>query len=357
MGLVFGTFLLAKYSAPPLVAVALLIVLASGPRRQWPMRLAKALVALLIALVTVWAAYRFHVGPVTFRNGSLAGPYGRSNTVIVPVQRPVNATLRLPAPEYIAGLSGVAQHAVRGQPAFLLGEVRKYGGWTQYFPIVVALKWPPTVWMLAAAAVYLLATRRRRVSGELAVLMVFPAVFFGLAMMAKLNVGDRYVLPVYPFLLLLCAAVWDGARAQPIAVVVVAATVAIQAVDLARYAPDYLSYLNPLVPADNAYLWLSDSNLDWGQGLIALRRYEREYPNDTFRLAYFGGVDPRSYGVRAETLGESDKGTGKVIVSATHLSGQYLKDPMAYRWLLRYPRHALLNHTLVVFDVPAQPPP
>jgi len=39
-------------------------------------------------------------------------------------------------------------------------------------------------------------------------------------------------------------------------------------------------------------------------------------------------------------------------VSATHLSGQYLDDPNAYRWLLHYPRIAILNHTLHVFQVP-----
>lgn len=353
LGLVLGGFLLTKYSAAPLVALALVIMLVSGPNRERPTRLAKAVVALMIALATVWAVYRFHVGPVTFRNGSLTGPYGRSGTVIVPVHHPLNVTARLPAPEYVAALGGVAQHAVKGQSSFLLGEVRKAGGWTRYFPIVVLLKWPPTVWMIGGAAIFFLATRRSRLSRELVVMMLFPSLFFSLAMMTKLNIGDRYVLPVYPFLLLLCAAVWDVVRARPAGVMVVAAALAIQAVDVARYAPDYLSYFNPLVPSDRGYLWLSDSNLDWGQGLIALRKYERSHPDDSIRLAYFGGVDPRSYGVRAQALGESERATGTIVVSATHLSGQYLGDPTAYRWLLQYPRKAILNHTLHVFDVPA----
>lgn len=353
LGLVLGAFLLAKYSAPPLVAVAVLIMLASGPRRAFPVRLAKALAASAIALVTVWAAYGFHVGPVTFRSGPLAGPYGRGSTVIVPVQRPLNATLRLPAPEYIAALGGVAQHAVRGQPAFLLGAVRKTGGWPRYLPIVVWLKWPPTMWLLTVGGLVALARSRGSQAREIATMMVLPAVFFGLAMMSRLNVGDRYVLPVYPFLLMLCAALWEAASVRPAGVVVMLAALGIQAVDAARYAPDYLSYLNPVVPADRGYEWLSDSNLDWGQGLIALRRYERAHPDDTFRLAYFGGVDPRSYGVRARPLDESERAAGTIVVSATHLSGQYLTDPAAYRWLLRYPRKAILDHTLYVFDVPA----
>jgi hypothetical protein len=39
-------------------------------------------------------------------------------------------------------------------------------------------------------------------------------------------------------------------------------------------------------------------------------------------------------------------------VSATHLSGQLLKNHYAFRWLLQYPVKAILNHTLFVFEVP-----
>jgi Dolichyl-phosphate-mannose-protein mannosyltransferase len=350
LGLVLGGFLLAKYSSPPIVALALVIMLAS--RGEPRARFAQAGVALTIALATVWATYLFHVGPVTFRSGSLAGPYGRAGTVIVPVSRPLELTATLPAPEYVAALGGVAQHAVRGQPSFLLGEGRKSGGWTRYFPIVVLLKWPPTIWMICGAAIVCLAARRRHLSRDFAVVMIFPAVFFGLAMTTNLNIGDRYVLPVYPFLLMVCATLWESVRGHRAGMVAVAALIATQAVDVARYAPDYLSYLNPIVPSTEGYRWLSDSNVDWGQGLLALRRYQRDHPDRTISLAYFGGIDPRSYGIEAYGLGEHDRAHGTVVVSATHLSGQYLRDPSAYHWLLQYPRTAVLNHTLHVFELP-----
>ena len=43
---------------------------------------------------------------------------------------------------------------------------------------------------------------------------------------------------------------------------------------------------------------------------------------------------------------------GTVVVSATHLSGQYLRNPAAYHWLFAHRRTAILNHTLHVFEVP-----
>jgi hypothetical protein len=51
---------------------------------------------------------------------------------------------------------------------------------------------------------------------------------------------------------------------------------------------------------------------------------------------------------------EKDRPTGTVIVSATHLSGERLRDPRAYHWLLNCPRKAVLNHSLHVFEVSSQ---
>ena len=89
-------------------------------------------------------------------------------------------------------------------------------------------------------------------------------------------------------------------------------------------------------------------------GLLALRRYARAHPAEQLRLAYFGGTDPRDYGISATPLAEGAGGTGTIVVSATHLSGQYLRDSRAYHWLLKYPRVEILNHTLHVFRVPPQ---
>jgi hypothetical protein len=351
-GLALGGFLVAKFSAPPLVLLSLALMISSGPGRERGARMAKTCAATVIAAGVVWTAYGWHVGPVTFRNGSLAGPYARGSTVIVPTNVPLNRTVSLPAPEFVSALSGVAQHSVRGQPAFLMGEVKPSGGWHRYFPVVVLLKWPLTIWLLAGAAAALLLARRIDVSSEFAVLMLFPSVFFALAMFTNLNIGDRYVLPVYPFLLVLCAAAWHGVRGQRRARWVAATLVVFQAVDVLRYAPDYLSYMSVVIRPDSGHMLLSDSNLDWGQGLLALRGYERTHPGRPISLAYFGGVDPRSYGIDARSLGEQERTHGTVVVSATHLSGQYLRDPSAYHWLLEYPRTTILNHSLHVFEVP-----
>ena len=108
----------------------------------------------------------------------------------------------------------------------------------------------------------------------------------------------------------------------------------LNAADALRCAPDYLTYFNVLVKPANSWRYLTDSNLDWGQGLIALREYEQKHPEESLRLAYFGSVNPPLYGVRAVPLAPEEHVTGKVVAGASALSGQVLADPNGYRWLL-----------------------
>jgi hypothetical protein len=354
LGAVLGLLLLTKFSAIPIAGLVWAVMMVS--RRAVPptsVRLAKTLAAMIAAGLVVWSAYRFHVGPVTFRDGPLSGPYARTSTVVVPVSQPFKLVAWLPAPEMISALGGVLQHMARGQPAFLAGETSEQGGWHRYYAVVAALKWPPLVWVGAVCGVCLYAVRRITVPSEFGLLLLVPATLFAFATASRIDAGDRYILAVYPFLLLLCAGAWTAIKRPIAATVLGAAVVLAQAADSWRYAPDYLSYFTPFVKPSRAGEFLTDSNLDWGQGLIALSAYEREHPDEPTSLAYFGGVDPRDYGVRAVPLEEGAHPTGTVIVSATHLSGQYLHNPHAFRWLLDYPRVAILNHSLHVFKVPA----
>jgi hypothetical protein len=101
----------------------------------------------------------------------------------------------------------------------------------------------------------------------------------------------------------------------------------------------------------NAYRLLSDSNLDWGQGLLAVHNYERDHPNEQIWLAYFGSVDPAMYGIKARPLQENERVRGTIIVSATDLSGQFLENPQGYRWLGKNEPAGILDGSMYVFRV------
>jgi hypothetical protein len=364
LGVLLGLMLLSKFSTAPMFALALLWLLLLGPDkiiinpRQW--NWSRAAAAMLLALFVLWAGYFFHVSHLAVRDGTLTATFPNwTEPIVKPVRGHINYSLLVPAGEYVEGFRELVRHNRHGQAAFFLGQVSSQGGWKMYYPTAILLKWPTVVLFLALAGLMLALVRKIRVPVDLWIMSSFPAVYLALAIFARFNIGDRHVLPLYPFALLFAAVVWDWAGQirsgrKRAATAVLALLVVFNAADALRYAPGYISYFNVFVPPGKNYQLLSDSNLDWGQGLLALREYQLHHPDEQISLSYFGSVDPAIYGIRARSLGEAEPPSGTVIVSATNLSGQFLSDPQSYHWLLRQEPAEILDHSLFVFRVPGK---
>ncbi|MGA9566778.1 MAG: hypothetical protein WBS19_14735, partial [Candidatus Korobacteraceae bacterium] len=176
-------------------------------------------------------------------------------------------------------------------------------------------------------------------------------LFLLFALQSHFAIGERHILPLYPFALLLAGGIWEHARKRRLGMAVVMLALCLNAADAVRYAPDYLAYFNLFVKPQNSWRLLTDSNLDWGQGLIALRNYEQQHPNDAVRLAYFGSVNPALYGVKALPLPSDDRSPGKVVIGASALSGQVLPDPNTHHWLLNYQPTQMIDRSMFVYDI------
>ena len=356
LGFTLGLMLLAKFSTPPMFALALgwaLILKPAGAvanPKKW--NWAKAVAVLVVAGCVVWAGYFLHVSRLTISHGTLTATFPHwTETIQKPVRTQINLSIGVPAGEYIEGLRTVARHNARGQAAYFLGQVSPTGGWKLFYPVVMLLKWPAIGWLLFLGSLVLMLKGRIPSPAKLLVMTSFPAVYMAFAIFSHFNLGDRHVLPVYVFVLFFAGSLWEASRHWRAAAILLVLAVVLQAADSLRYAPDYLSYFNVWVRPEESYQLLSGSNLDWGQGLLAVRQYERAHPDEQVWLAYFGSVDPGLYGIKARPLAEGERVTGTVVVGATNLSGEYLREPTAYRWLLQYPRTEILDHSLHVFKV------
>jgi len=356
MGFALGGMLLTKASSVPffVMAVVLMLVLkhdsiAILPSR-WNWR--QTLTAIVISGLVVWGAYRFHISKLTLTatqaHMSIAVP-DRPDQITRDLAMPIHVSLPIPAFEYARAIAFQLFHDKAGHPAFLLG--RNYiGGSRLYFPVTLALKWPIVTLLLLTVAIGLICFRRTKLPRNFWLWSAFPVIYLALAEISNLNLGERYILPAYPFALLACGSVWQYTRRRPVVAAVLLLTLAIHVADVMRYAPDYLSYFNPFVRSDRSYRLLSDSNVDWGQGLVALRKYQDLHPNVPIHLAYFGSVDPAVYGIRAIPLMPNERVSGTVVVSATYLTGQTLPDPNGYHWVLQYPVESVVNHSLYIFS-------
>jgi hypothetical protein len=170
-------------------------------------------------------------------------------------------------------------------------------GFPEYF--LVAFGGKSTLAFLAVTAAVLVAAvrRRRELSQELRLFLLPVAVLFLASIGSSYNIGIRHLLPIYPFLALLAAALFARAcarrRESAKARIVVALWLLLPvsaAIETIRIHPHELSYFNPLVGGpEKGRKILSDSNVDWGLDLLRLKKELARRGISEPTVAYFGG--------------------------------------------------------------------
>ena len=310
---------------------------------EWSLDLRPRLVATArtigVAVVALWAFSLFDVSPSSVR-GLESASRGETGAVDA-----------WPAGSYLRAVDEGISHNQGGHMAYLLGE-RRRGGWWYYFEVVAAYKVPIGVAFVALLAVGSLARDRpRRAEWGLAI----PALaYVALATITRINIGFRHFLPAYAFLLLLSTRSlatggrWITALAW--------AGVAAAGLHAASFHPDYLSYVN--APWPKPYLAISDSNLDWGQGLKQVRAWLDARPRDGKKvtLAYFGNgrsapehyLGGRATVINLESVPPPDDGL--LIVSPVFVAGPYDRKGVYARFRSMEPVD-VIGHCLLVFDL------
>ncbi len=96
--------------------------------------------------------------------------------------------------------------------------------------------------------------------------------------------------------------------------------------------PNYLSYYNELVGSNRGYLYIVDSNYDWGQDLRRLADIVHTNNVDHIALEYFGGGSPQYYIGPAFEPWWSSKGKpqGYFAISATLQQGALGRSSIWY---------------------------
>ncbi len=354
MGLILGGLILAKMYTPPEFVLALGLMLVLGRDRVLPTprdwNWKPALWALGIALLVFWAGYQFHVSHVKVANQQIVMTFPHRNPTTLETRSQAQVSLLLPAGEYFQGLERVELSNHSGRPTWFLGKIYPNGGPMLYFPVTVALKWPTVLLLIFFVSLLLGVRKTCRAPGDLLIIALFGLVFLVFALQSRTTIGERHLLPLYPFALLIAGGIWEHARGQRVAVSVLALALVLNAVDALRYAPGYLAYFNVFVKPQNSWRLLTDSSLDWGQGFIALRKYQQQHPSEPLYLAYFGTIDPQLYGIKAAPLEPNQRVRGTVVVSPNCLSGQYLEDHDGFHWLWQYEPQRVLDHSLWVYE-------
>jgi hypothetical protein len=124
-----------------------------------------------------------------------------------------------------------------------------------------------------------------------------------------LDLGYRLMLPVLPFALMIAGQgantlLKAGSKRLGLFARVSAAILGVWlVVDVLSIGPNHLAYFNQLAgDRSRDYELLVDSNIDWGQDLIALREWMKGNQIDRVNLAYFGSARPSAYAMSVNLL-------------------------------------------------------
>lgn len=249
--------------------------------------------------------------------------------------------LHLLPESYIYGLYRFLTKANVGHSAFLMDEYSSQGWW-YYFLVAFFIKTPIPVLGLFLIALLLL--QRYSDRGRVVVFLVLPiGLFFLASSLQHINVGLRYILPVYPFIYVFIGGIVNLLTNKRLARGILSFLLVWLIWGAINIHPYYLAYFNEFSGGPkNGYKYLVDSNLDWGQDLPGLKEYMERNGIEMVKLAYFGLSDPAYYGIRYEYLPsyiipEPDIKRHEVplegyfAISATMLQGVYLPDRDMYK--------------------------
>jgi len=270
---------------------------------------------------------------------------------------------------YLFGWSDILQ--IPGvRVTYLLGKLYVGGKWF-LFPVIILLKTTLALLVLFALAPLARLWRQRR---EFFFLAIPAGTYLLIAMFSGMNAEARYILPIYPFLIVLAgAAAWAFARRSRGWAIAIAALLVCAAASSLHAFPDYLAYANEAFGGpSNSYRVVSDSNGDWAQGLKWTKAYvDANHITDCWFDYSDPAVDPSYYGIPCKPLtsGWVHRGvpgpvglpatiSGTVFLSASersgHLWGPGVLNPYEQFSYLR-PDAALGNIVLVYhgsFNVP-----
>ncbi len=326
----FALMQLAKFSAvimyPFFGLLAVITVITWKNPKTWKQR-AKIYLGGLVFIFTVsflmiWAFYIPHTWnmPLDVQDNLIANSlqYGLGKTAAQTLMAINDLPFMKSIVQYLLGVVMVLNRVQGGNTTYFLGQVTNQS-FMMYFPLSYLIKTPISLLLLAAltlgAGIYryfqktplriwrkFIAYARENFV-ELS-LVLFVGYYSYLSITGNLNLGIRHLFPIIPLIFILVAketvdwikeAKTTGVRS----VYTVVLTILLFWYGLANFLafPFYVSYFNELIGGPGqAYKYVTDSNVDWGQDLKRLKTYVDSNPKiEKIAVDYFGGGDPRYY--------------------------------------------------------------
>jgi len=190
-------------------------------------------------------------------------------------------------------------------------------GWWYYFPVVFFYKVPIALTALLLLSVFFVNRKDREVWIDEAA-VVIPILAYAIpALFSHINIGVRHLFFIFPLLIIYAAGIMSltfrssrrafddeaarkkldtgGVKLLALRSLIGALCLYLVVSNLS-HAPNHLSYTNEFAGDEQHAAWImNDSNLDWGQGLLPLKRFMDKHGIETVHLYHALVDDPAVY--------------------------------------------------------------
>jgi 4-amino-4-deoxy-L-arabinose transferase-like glycosyltransferase len=260
---------------------------------------------------------------------------------------------------YLNGLQKIYANANVGYQFYLFGNVSENPFW-YYYIVAFLIKTPVATLLLLgiATAIFISNISAHKTS----IFPLLPALLIlVISCFDKSNLGYRRILPALPFLLLFCS---QALAAVPSTFLkkLVALLFCFTLLESLSIYPHHLSFFNQAVggPKQGPYL-LDDSNIDWGQDLPGLAKWQQKHPQaKPMKQMYFGSLPPKLYGIDAEQLplntNQIRQPEPHYYAMSTHQLTWFRKIKKQYNldidWLTKYKPIDRIGYSIYIYKFP-----
>jgi hypothetical protein len=266
-------------------------------------------------------------------------------------------------------LRGLALFLVTSRrPTFLLGHSYGHGVWF-FFPVMFVLKSTLAFLLMLLLTLFVGLIARRKTTSvnwvpkemefHWRAVWIFLLTFTFFCIISPMTISIRHFTIPITLLILLMAPVpralkllresgWQPARFTMAAYFALAL---VSLVVVVRAYPYYFPFLNSFGFGRPAYTLVSDSNLDWNQGLPDVNRFVQQQGISHVLLDEYGFIDtsvyvPNSQFWNCQLPAPSDAGQWAIV------SADMIEDSHNCLWLLNFPHTALAGGTMYAFQLP-----
>lgn len=281
--------------------------------------------------------------------------------------------LPVPFPEnYVLGIDVQKCSFERHKWSYLCGDQRK-GGWWYYYLFAMLVKFPlGTLALFTASTLLALFHRQYSAGWRNEVLLLIPGIAVLVLVSSQTGFSRylRYALPVFPFLYIhisrFAISITRKRHFETATIIVFSIAAALESLST---FPHSMSFFNTISGGPlHGHHYLLDSNIDWGQDLLFLKRWYDNHPaSRPFHIAYFGGVsvNPEVAGIIGSPVpGYVPSEHGRVeardwiqpgwfAISINHLQGyrHYQSDVPRFTYFQRLQPVARTGYSIVLYHL------